>query len=349
MVNRIINRRVRKKRNTRLFFPLVLVLFLAGTLSAVVYFVFLGPGTVTPPKPEALTTVHKTTSLTNTQKPVPAVPSSDQVVIAPEIKTPAEPKVETEKKPLIAIPEPKAEIEKKPLIAIPEPKAETEKKPLVAIIIDDMGYRKAVGEQFLKLDMELSFSFLPFGPHTRDLSQKAGQLGKDILLHLPMEPNDLKSDPGPGALMVSMNKKTIQKIFKKDLAEVPMAIGVNNHMGSRFTRNPKAMRIALEQIRGEGLFFLDSLTTSKSVGFAMAGAMGIKTIKRDVFLDNNLNKKKIINQLESLVKIAEKHGQAIGIGHPNRETLDAVMEFGNRLKSRVSLVGVHELGMMNDE
>lgn len=332
MVNRIINRRIRKKRNTRLFFPLVLVLFLVGTLSAVVYFVFLGPGTVTPPKPESLTTVHKTTPLINTQKPVPAVPSSAPVAIAPEIKTLAEPKVETKKKPLVAIPE-----------------AETEKKPLVAIIIDDMGYRKAVGERFLELDMELSFSFLPFGPHTKDLSQKAGQLGKDILLHLPMEPNDLKSDPGLGALMVSMNKKTIQKIFKKDLAEVPMAIGVNNHMGSRFTCNPKAMRIVLEQVRAEGLFFLDSLTTSKSVGFSMAGAMGIKTIKRDVFLDNNLNKKKIINQLESLVKIAEKHGQAIGIGHPNRETLDAVIEFENRLKSRVSLVGVHELGMMNDE
>ena len=319
MVNRIINRRIRKKRNTRLFLPLVLVLFLVGTLSAVVYFVFLGPGTVTPPKPESLTTVHKTTPLINTQKPVPAVPSSAPVAIAPEIKT------------------------------LAEPKAETEKKPLVAIIIDDMGYRKAVGERFLELDMELSFSFLPFGPHTKDLSQKAGQLGKDILLHLPMEPNDLKSDPGLGALMVSMNKKTIQKIFKKDLAEVPMAIGVNNHMGSRFTCNPKAMRIVLEQVRAEGLFFLDSLTTSKSVGFSMAGAMGIKTIKRDVFLDNNLNKKKIINQLESLVKIAEKHGKEIGIGHPNRETLDAVIEFGNRLKSRVSLVGVHELGMMNDE
>ncbi len=331
MVNRI-NRRSRKKRNTRLFFPLVLALFLAGTLSAVVYFVFLGPGTVTPPKPESLTTVHKTTPLINNQKPVPAVPSSAPVAIAPEIKTLAEPKVETKKKPLVAIPE-----------------TETEKKPLVAIIIDDMGYRKAVGERFLELDMELSFSFLPFGPHTKDLSQKAGQLGKDILLHLPMEPNDLKSDPGLGALMVSMNKKTIQKIFKKDLAEVPMAIGVNNHMGSRFTCSPKAMRIVLEQIRAEGLFFLDSLTTSKSVGFSMAGAMGIKTIKRDVFLDNNLNKKKIINQLESLVKIAEKHGQAIGIGHPNRETLDAVIEFGNRLKSRVSLVGVHEIGMMNDE
>ena len=344
MVNRIIKRRIIKKRNTRLFLPLVLVLFLVGTLSAVVYFVFLGPGTVTPPKPEPLTTVHKTTPLITTQKPVAAVPSSDPVVIEPEIKILAEPEVETEKKHLV---DTKVETEKKPPVAIPE--AETGKKPLVAIIIDDMGYRKAVGEQFLKLDMELSFSFLPFGPHTRDLSQKAKQLGKDILLHLPMEPNDLKSDPGPGALMVSMNKKTIQKIFKKDLAEVPMAIGVNNHMGSRFTCNPKAMRIVLEQVRAEGLFFLDSLTISKSVGFAMAGAMGIKTIKRDVFLDNNLNKKKIINQLESLVKIAEKYGQAIGIGHPNRETLDAVIEFGSRLKSRVSLVGVHELGMTNDE
>ncbi|MEA2084132.1 MAG: divergent polysaccharide deacetylase family protein [Thermodesulfobacteriota bacterium] len=314
------NARSRKKGNTRLFFPLVLALFLAGTLSAVVYFVFLGPGIVTPPKPESLTTVYKTIPLINTEKPGPADPVTDPVVvIAPEIKT------------------------------LVETQAETEKKPLVAIIIDDMGYRKAVGEQFLELDMGLSFSFLPFGPHTKDLSQKAVQLGKDILLHLPMEPNDLKSDPGPGALMLSMNKKTIQKIFKKDLAEVPMAIGVNNHMGSRFTSNPKAMRIVLEQVRSEGLFFLDSLTTSKSVGFSMAGAMGIKTVKRDVFLDNDHNKRKIINQLESLVKIAEKHGQAIGIGHPHRETLDAVIEFGNRLKSRVSLVGVHEIGMMNDE
>ncbi len=304
-------------RNTRLILPLLLALLLAVTLAATIYFVFLGPGTVTTPKPRSLTTVHKKPPPINTEKPGTAEPVRVPAVIVPEIKR------------------------------VAKPEAETEKKPLVAIIIDDMGYRKAIGEQFLKLDMELSFSFLPFGPHTEELSKKARQLGRDILLHLPMEPNDSKWDPGPGALMLSMDKKTIQKIFKKDLAEVPMAIGVNNHMGSRFTSNPKAMRIFLEQVRAKDLFFLDSLTTSKSVGFSTAEAMGIKTLKRDVFLDNDHDRKKIITQLELLIKIAEKRGRAIGIGHPGRETLEAVTEFGNRLNSRVSLVGLHEL-MTND-
>ncbi len=191
--------------------------------------------------------------------------------------------------------------------------------------------------------MNLSFSFLPFGQHTGKLSEQARNFGKDILLHLPMEPKDMKWDPGYGALMLSMDKNTIRKKFKTNMAEVPMAIGVNNHMGSRYSENARAMRILLEQVRSAGIFFIDSLTTSESVGYSMAKAMNISASKRDVFLDNVLDKEKITKQLERLISIAEKHGSAIGIGHPNKETLQAVSEFRSELNSRVSLVGIHKL------
>ena len=215
--------------------------------------------------------------------------------------------------------------------------------PRMALIIDDMGYHDKIGDALLDLHLDLSFAFLPFAPHTQRQRQRAQQLQRDILLHLPMEATDPKWDPGPGALFIGMPASELRHTVTQDLAAVPGAIGINNHMGSLFTANEPAMQTFLAQLRPHRLFFLDSMTTPKSVGFQLATRMGVPVLRRNIFLDNEQHKDKIKKQLDALAFLAKKQGIAIGIAHPHQATLEALREFQRQQDQTVRLVGIHHL------
>lgn len=216
-------------------------------------------------------------------------------------------------------------------------------KPLVAIVIDDMGNRQNTGRALIALDLPLSFSFLPSTPFSDELQKAAQAKGRDILLHLPLEPMDPKWNPGPGTLTTSMDQETMRTIFHDDLQSVPTVVGINNHMGSRFTADLQAMRTLLPLVRTRNLFFLDSVTSSQSVAYDLAREMGIKTERRTVFLDNDQNPDKIQAQLDLLIKLAGEHGQAVGIGHPYPATVEALRRYQPRLRDHVKMVGVSRL------
>lgn len=216
-------------------------------------------------------------------------------------------------------------------------------KPLVAIVIDDMGNRQNTGSALVALDLPLSFSFLPSTPFSDELQKAAHAKGRDILLHLPLEPLDRKWNPGPGTLTTTMDQETMRTIFHDDLQSVPAAMGINNHMGSRFTADPQAMRTLLSLVRSRNLFFLDSVTSSQSVAYDLAREMGIKTERRTVFLDNDQNPDKIRAQLDLLIKLAGEHGQAVGIGHPYPATVEALRQYQNQLRTCAEVVPIHRL------
>jgi polysaccharide deacetylase 2 family uncharacterized protein YibQ len=221
--------------------------------------------------------------------------------------------------------------------------AGSQEKPRIAIIIDDMGNQQQIGAQLLDLDMNLTFSFLPYAPFTGELEEDAWARGRDILVHMPMEPKDPQWDPGPDALHVNDSLTQLTLAVEKNVALVPHAIGVNNHMGSQFTEDRFAMHQFLGIIRQKGMFFVDSATSEASIGMEEAHEMGIKTARRHVFLDNSHSQQDICRQLEELIKVAGKNGWAIGIGHSNEATLKALDHCRDRLLQYVRLVGVHEL------
>ncbi len=224
---------------------------------------------------------------------------------------------------------------------IPEP--DNSSLPMVAIIIDDMGYNKTIGQDLLNLHLNLTFSFLAASPHCRELEEAAFQKGRVIMLHLPMQPKGKSWDPGPGALLLGQDTAEQKRLFYKNLSGVPHAVGVNNHMGSLYTENREAMDGVMRLIRKEGLFFIDSFTTAKSEGLTAARAAGIRTARRHVFLDNIHSADKVCQQLEQLVRRAEKDGWAIGIGHPNEATLSALTGCPGKVLERVHLVSAQEL------
>jgi len=206
-----------------------------------------------------------------------------------------------------------------------------------------MGNHPQIDQKFLDLDLNLTFSFLPYAPFTPGQEEKAWTLGHDILVHMPMEPRDPQWDPGPDALYVEDSIEQLTISVKKNLAMVPHAIGVNNHMGSLFTEDRLAMHQFLGIVRQKGLFFVDSETSAASIGMKEAHEMGIKTAKRHVFLDNVQKQEDICRQLEELIRIARKNGWAIGIGHSNDATLTALVSCRDTLLEHVRVVGIHEL------
>ncbi|MBI5558488.1 MAG: divergent polysaccharide deacetylase family protein [Deltaproteobacteria bacterium] len=217
------------------------------------------------------------------------------------------------------------------------------KEARLSIVIDDMGYKDKVCTDLIALDLNLSFAFLPSGPNTKGQIDQAHRLKRDILLHLPMEPRDSKWSPGPGALSTSMSDRDIQTTVAMAIAAVPHAVGVNNHMGSRFTENRDSMLVCLTFLKQRHLFFLDSVTSADSVGYGMARQMALATARRDIFIDNSQTPEDIKTQLGNLIELAEKRGSAIGIGHPHQATLDALRQYQTELREKARLVGVSRL------
>lgn len=201
-----------------------------------------------------------------------------------------------------------------------------EYKGKVAIVIDDMGYDKKVFKEFVGLGIPLTFAVLPEERFSAEIAIEARRLNYDVMLHLPMEPRNPKRYAGDGVISLKMSREEMLRQLSMDLDAVPHVVGVNNHMGSLLTEDRDAMNLLLEEIRKKGLFFLDSKTSPNSVAYEVAKSIGLKSGRRDVFLDNQPDAEYIKGQIDKVVRIAKKRGEATAIGHPRPGTVAALRE-----------------------
>ncbi len=225
---------------------------------------------------------------------------------------------------------------------VPPPKNNV--MPQIAIIIDDIGYDKNMAMGLLNIDKNITFSILPFSPAGTQLAHSLSAKGAELMLHLPMEPTQYpKVNPGPGALLSSMSPDELLAQLRKDIHAVPGTVGANNHMGSRLTADSNKMNQIFTVLKKNNLFFIDSRTSPESKGEQSARIFQLKFSHRDVFLDNFQDVEYISGQIEKLIKQAQAHGSAIGIGHPHQTTLDALKRELPKLKSKVRLVPASRL------
>jgi len=217
-------------------------------------------------------------------------------------------------------------------------------RPRLAIIIDDLGYDSRTDSSFLELDLPLSFAVLPCGPFTKSFVRKANEKGCELLLHQPMEPKNHPSVKlGPGGLFLSMDAHKIRQVLEQNLRQIKGARGMNNHMGSCFTEDRGKMLIVLNELKKRNLFFIDSRTTKNTAALDLARDIGLPAARRRVFLDNNLSPKAMKIQMERLLSMARHLGEAIGIGHPYKETYQLLEQYGPRIKSEFKIVPVSKL------
>ena len=204
----------------------------------------------------------------------------------------------------------------------PEPRG-----PAVAIVVDDFGYRAdALVDDFLAVPVPITVTVIPGLRHSGRVCRKAAAAGKEILCHLPMEPEKGAADDGEIPLVrVDMDEGKIREIVSRALESVPGAAGMNNHMGSRATADRGVMRAVLAECRERGLFFLDSMTSNHSVVAETAAEMGVATAGNDLFIDNRGDDER--ENLRKLISLARRRGGAVGIMHVRRSSLEQLRWF----------------------
>ena len=216
--------------------------------------------------------------------------------------------------------------------------------PKISIILDDVGYDKKIALDFLSLDAPITVSIFPFSPYRKTIASAAHEKGRDVMLHLPMEPQEYPEvNPGEGVLLTSMDRDMLLAQLEEDLEAIPYIVGVNNHMGSKFTKDPERMTYILKRLQKKGLFFVDSRTTTRTCVRKVAKRIKLRFAERQVFLDHLEEASFIRAQIKQLVSIARSKGSAIGIIHPHRLTYRIIKEALPSLKKVVEVVPVSHL------
>nr|WP_241461082.1 divergent polysaccharide deacetylase family protein [Shewanella mangrovi] len=189
----------------------------------------------------------------------------------------------------------------------------------LAIIIDDIGYRHT-DEDALSLPAGITLSVLPHTPLGHKLAEQAHLKGHEIMVHLPMQALNGKT-MGPGGLNNKMDEADFKQTVVDAINSVPYAKGSNNHMGSLLTQLDKPMSWLMQVLRSENFYFIDSVTTKYSRAEKEATTFNVPTLRRQVFLDNQLSEPKLERQLAEAITLAKQDGQAILIAHPYPETI----------------------------
>lgn len=195
---------------------------------------------------------------------------------------------------------------------------------MIAIIVDDLGVDQARSRRAVSLPGPMTMSILPYGRRLDEHAAAARAGGHEVLVHLPMEPYDIAVDAGPDPLLTGLPTGELRARVVRALDAFGGYIGVNNHMGSRFTEDREAMATVMEELGERGLVFVDSVTSGASAAFGSAKANGVPTAQRDVFLDHDPSPEAIDKALAKLERVALEQGYAVGIAHPRDASLDAL-------------------------
>lgn len=207
--------------------------------------------------------------------------------------------------------------------------------PRLAVIVSGLGLSADATERAIDLPKEVTLSFTPYGPQLEVEVAAARQSGHEVLLDLPMEPISYPADdPGPHTLLTSLNPN--ENIARLDwlLGRFKGYVGVINQMGSRFTASPDSLRPILHALKGRGLMFVDSRSTSKSVAEGLARQMNLPNASNDRFIDHEPFRETIDQSLAAAEGEARARGVALVVARPFPITLERMAEWLPKLESR---------------
>lgn len=220
-------------------------------------------------------------------------------------------------------------------------------KKQVAFVIDDFGNNMAGTSEILNMPIPLTVAVMPFLPSTKQDAELAHQKGHDVFVHLPMEP--VKGKPswlGPGAITTDLSDEEIRSRVQKAIDDVPHAIGLNNHMGSKATADERVMRVVMNVVKERGLIYLDSRTTHKSVASKLAQEMGVPHVENEIFLDDVYSVPHISKQMEKVCKRLGNHPVCVAIGHvgaPGKKTASVLRRYIPRIQKEAEFVTISKL------
>jgi uncharacterized protein len=207
-------------------------------------------------------------------------------------------------------------------------------RPLIAIVIDDVGVNRRNAPRVAELPAPVTIAYMTYADNLQKLSAEAHARGHELMLHFPMEPLDRSVDSGSNALLTGLSESELRRRLTWGLDRFEGYVGINNHMGSRFTSWQPGMELVMEELRRRGLLFVDSRTIAESVGGRTAERYAVPHANRDVFLDNEQESGAVHEQLAKLEQVAQERGTAIGIGHPHDGTIAALADWLPTLQAK---------------
>jgi hypothetical protein len=208
-------------------------------------------------------------------------------------------------------------------VAVPE----TNGRPMIAIVIDDLGIDRHNASRVIALPRPLTLAFMTYAHDVADQARAARAAGHELLVHVPMQPEAAGLDAGPNVLSVDISPDVLRQRVDWALTRFDGYVGINNHMGSRFTASPPGMTLLFAELHRRGLLFLDSRTTAQTVAPAIARQADVPFAERNVFLDNESSAGAVWLQLRKVEAVARQKGFAVAIGHPHDGTIEALAKW----------------------
>lgn len=313
----------RKKPSGSRVAALVILLLIIGAVAG--YFLLSPPGKtgITPRKPE----------LSHVKPGIPAASIPKAAVPEPTAVPPPPHKEQSDHPSTATIPETE------------KPGSTVSKFALLAIIIDDMGNSLPEARSLAAIKVPLTFAIIPGLRVDKEVAAYAATNKIETMIHIPMQS---KGWPArrleANGLLVAMAADELQERMTGFVQQFPGAVGANNHMGSEFTEQEEKMTVVLQALKKKNLFFIDSVTSPESTGLRVAQRLGIRSARRNVFLDNEQERSYILGQLNQAVRLARKNGSAIAICHPHPATIAALAAALPELAGRgVRLVSASQL------
>jgi len=215
----------------------------------------------------------------------------------------------------------------------------TTDKPKLVIIIDDVTTKYQI-RKIKEIGYPVNMAFLP-PTKNHPNSAKVAQTVERYMIHLPLQASSSKYEE-EGTLHTYDSIQTIDARIKSIKELYPDATFINNHTGSKFTADYKAMDKLLQVLKKYNYNFVDSRTTAHSVAREAAKKHKVKFFSRNIFLDNIKDKTYIQNQLKKAVAKAKKDGKAIAIGHPFNITFNTLRD-SKELLEGLELVYIEQL------
>ncbi len=244
---------------------------------------------------------------------------------------------------IVTPPAPAAE-EPSLVVVPPTPTIARGEKPRIAIIIDDVGMNKKWSEAAVNLPAPVTMAILPYAEHAADFAKISKAKGHDILIHTPMEAMHAPVSLGGMGLTTDMGEAEIIAMMELIALKLDGYIGINNHMGSKFTSDRAAMERLMPYLKKRGLIFVDSKTIGNSVAASVAAEQGVPNASRDVFLDHEETADFVARALIQAERVAHRKGYAIAIGHPKAVTITGLQQWIPTLEAKgIELVGISTL------
>ena len=196
---------------------------------------------------------------------------------------------------------------------------------VIVLVIDDFGYRNDnISDGFLNLSIPITCAIIPGHTASKKFAEKAVSYGKEVIIHMPMESENYSPGEDEYKLLTSMTSELLENKLIQAFESLPEAIGMNNHQGSKATSDSKTMTVLASVLKDRGKYFIDSRTSSLTIGEKTMISFGVPTARRNIFLDNNNDLDRIEEQMNKLANSAKKNGVAVGLGHARKNTLSVI-------------------------